>query len=141
MKFTCSIKIEKPIDKVVQLFDNPDNMKEWQDGFVRLDHVSGNAGQVGAKSNLIYKNMELLETILIKESTRMKGLYEHKHMVNTMDNRFSSLGESKTRWDVEIDYTKFNGIIPKLMSLLMPSLFRKQVEKWLFKFKKFAEKS
>jgi hypothetical protein len=141
MKFSCSIEIEKPITKVIELFENPDSMKEWQDGFVRLDPVSGYVGQVGAKSKLIYKNMELIETVLVRDQNRFKGLYEHTHMVNTMDNRFTSLSETKTRWDVEIDYTKFNGIIPKLMALLMPGLFRRQVEKWLVQFKTFAERS
>jgi|GEM_PF-4656558 len=32
MEYTCDIKIHKPIDEVISLFDNPENMKEWQPG-------------------------------------------------------------------------------------------------------------
>ncbi|GHN03076.1 hypothetical protein WSM22_45650 [Cytophagales bacterium WSM2-2] len=146
MKFTCTVDIDKPIDKVILLFENPDNMKEWQDGFVSMTHISGIRGIAGAKSLLVYntdnRRMELTETVLIKDlPSEMKALYEHTHMVNTMSNRFSSVGSNKTRWNVEIEYTKFNGFVPKMMALFTPGVFRKQTQKWLDQFKVFAEKS
>lgn len=60
-------------------------------------------------------------------------------MTNTMTSRFSELGENKTEYTAEIEYTKFNGIIPKLMSMLFPGMFKKQSQKWLEQFKSFAE--
>ena len=50
MKFTCQVDINLPIKKVIELFDNPDNMKHWQDGLVSFKHLSGRPGEVGAKS-------------------------------------------------------------------------------------------
>jgi carbon monoxide dehydrogenase subunit G len=41
MNFTCSIDIEVPIDKVVALFNDTDNFKEWQDGFISYETFSG----------------------------------------------------------------------------------------------------
>ena len=144
MKFTCSVEIDQPIDKVIELFDNPDNLKEWQDGFVSFDHLSGIPGEPGAKSKIIYKNkgqtIELIETLLVKNLPyEMSGTYEHKHMVNNMSNHFKALGDDKTEWVANLEYTKLNGFLPKLMAFIMPGMFRKQTQKWLNQFKTFAE--
>lgn len=32
MKYTCEITINQPLNKVIELFDNPDNLKHWQPG-------------------------------------------------------------------------------------------------------------
>ena len=48
MKYTLEILIDQPREKVVELFDNPDNMKHWQEGFVSLTHISGTPGEIGA---------------------------------------------------------------------------------------------
>lgn len=145
MRFSCAVEIERPIGRVIQLFDNVDNLKEWQDGFVSLQHMSGTPGRPGARSRIIYNTgkhvIDLMETIQVKNLPgEMTALYEHKHMINTMSNRFTSLDENKTKWVVEIEYTKFIGFIPRIMALLMPGIFKKQVQKWLDQFKVFAEK-
>jgi len=144
-QFTCTVEIGLPLDRVIELFDNVDNLKEWQDGFVSFEHLSGTPGEPGAKSKMIYKvgkrEIELIETIIVKCLPReFTGKYEAKSMVNTMTNRFTSIEDKKIRYDAEIEYTKFNGIIPKLIGLFMSGVFRKQTQKWLVQFKEFAEK-
>ena len=144
MKFTCTVEIKQPIDEVVKLFDNPENLREWQDGFESFDHISGTPGEPQAQSRLVYKqgkgSMELIETILVNDLPReFSATYDHKHMSNIMTNRFSSLDENRTRWDAEINYTEFKSFMPKLMAFLFPGMFRKQVQKWLDQFKAFAE--
>ncbi len=145
MKFTCSVEIDLPIKKVIELFDNPENLIEWQDGFVAIERINGIPGELGSKSRLIYmmrnKEMELIETIKVKKlPEEMIGLYEHKHMVNTMTTRFKEISPNKTKYESEIEYTKFNGFVPKLMAFLMPGVFKKQTQKWLNQFKAFAER-
>ena len=145
MKFTCSVEIERPIDEVVMLFDNVDNLKEWQDDFVSYQHLSGTPGAPGAKAKLTYKSgkriMELFETITVKNLPQeFSGVYEHKHMVNTMTNSFVALGANRTRYEAKLDYTKLIGVVPKLMAFFMPGMFKKQTQKWLDQFKAFAEK-
>ncbi len=67
MKFTCSVTINENIDKVVAMFENPDNLKEWQDGFVSHELLNGEPGVPGSQSRFMYMNrnkpMELIETI------------------------------------------------------------------------------
>ncbi|MDP8208624.1 MAG: SRPBCC family protein [Candidatus Electryonea clarkiae] len=145
MKFTCFVEIDLPIDEVIGLYDNVENLKEWQDGFVSHEHLSGTPGESGAKSIFIYKAgrnvIELIETIKVKNLPQeFIGTYEATSMVNTMSNRFTALGENRSRYDAEIEYTRFNGFLPKMMALLMPGVFKKQTQKWLNQFKVFAEK-
>ncbi len=102
-------------------------------------------GKKGTQSRVIYINgkmtIDLKETIVVNNlPDEVTGLYEHEHMVNTMANRFTSLDHTRTRYEAEIDYTKFIGIMPKLMALLMPGVFKKQVQKRLDSFKEFVEK-
>jgi uncharacterized membrane protein len=144
MEFICNVEIEKPIEKVIQLFINPDNLKEWQDGFVSMEHISGTPWQAGAKSKLVYNSgkrvIELVETIQANNlPNELTALYEHKHMVNTMRYKFTSLGENKTRMEYIVEYSKLIGLMPKLMAALMPGMFKRQAQKWLDQFKRFAE--
>lgn len=146
MKFKCSVDINLSREKVIELFDSAENMKYWQDGFVSFEHLSGEAGEVGAKSRIMYdmngKEMELIETITVKNfPDEFSGTYVHKHMTNSMVNKFEWLAANKTRWTAEIEYTQLNGIMIKMMAFLMPGMFKKQTQKWLNQFKEFAEKT
>ena len=145
MKFTCSVNIEKPVARVVKLFDNPDNLRHWQDGFISATLISGKQGTKGAKSKLKIqagKNIiELTETILVKNLPQeLTALYEHTQMDNTVTHRFTPLSPNSTRWTSEIEYTRFREWIPRLMANLFPGMFRKQTQKWLNNFKRFAER-
>ncbi|MBT3383399.1 MAG: SRPBCC family protein [Prolixibacteraceae bacterium] len=145
MKFSCSVEINLPKNKVAELFNNPDNLKEWQDGFLDIEHLSGTPGTKGAKSKMIYKigkrEMILEETILVNNlPDEFTGSYEAKEMKNTMKNIFISTSENTTCWDAELEYLEFRGFMPKLMAKLMPGMFKNQTQKWLNQFKIFAEK-
>ncbi|SRR5258706_14210976 len=144
MKFTCTTEIDLPLQKTVSIFNNRANLGKWQQGLVLDEPISGTPGEAGSKSKLVFNTgkhvIELTETILVNNLPAEKtGLYEHIHMVNTMSNRFTPSGENKTKYDAEIEYTKFIGFIPKMMALLMPGIFKKQVQKTLDRFKVFAE--
>ncbi|MEX0288264.1 MAG: hypothetical protein AB3N14_04065 [Flavobacteriaceae bacterium] len=117
-------------------------MKKSQDGFQSKELLEGGAWEVGSKSKMNYKNLELIETILInKLPQEFIGLYEHKHMVNTMYCKFTALDDNLTQLDQEIHYTQFNGFIPKVMAKLFPGMFKRQVQKWLDQFKTVVEES
>jgi uncharacterized membrane protein len=145
MKFTCTVIIEKPINQVVEFFINPDNLKEYQDGFLGKELVSGKPAQVGTVSKIFYqqgkRKMEITETVTSNNLPHeFSGFYHHIHMDNTMTNRFTSLSENRTQYDAEIEYTVLRGFMVKTVAFLFPRMFKKQVQKWLDQFKEFAEK-
>lgn len=144
MKFSCSVDIDKSRDEVVRLFDNPDNMRHWQDGFISFTPQSGTAGKVGAQSLIKYdikgRKMDLLETVTKNNLPQeMHGTYEGDFGKNTMHNYFKVVGPNRTRWISDLEYQEMNGFIMKTMAKLMPSMFRKQTQKWMDQFKVFAE--
>ena len=144
MKYSGSIDINKSRDVVTQLFADPDSRKEYQDGYVRTELISGEQGQVGAVSKLYYKygkrDMELTETVTSNNLPHsFAATYHHTHMDNTMNCSFIELGPNKTRYEYEFEYTRISWLLPKLMAILFPGMYRKQGEKWMQQFKTFVE--
>ena len=145
MKFTCSAEINLPVKRVSALFNDPNNLERWQEGFISHQHLRGIPGEAGAKSRItiLHRNrrMILIETIIFKNLPfELDALYEQEHMVNTLANRFISINENKTQYEAQVEYIKFIGFMPKLMALLMPGMFKRQTQKWVNRFKAFAEK-
>jgi hypothetical protein len=146
MKFTCTVEVDISPEQAAALFTDKSTLKDWQNGFVSAEPLSGTEGAVGSKAKLTYDTgkhrMELLETVKVNDLPReFTALYEHEHMTNTMTNRFIPLAGGGTRVETDIHYIKFNGFMPKLMSFIMPGMFRKQTQKWLDEFKAFTEKN
>ncbi len=146
MKIKGSLEIHKPQNIVAELFADPNYLKEYQDGFQKKELISGQMGQDGAVSKMYYahgkRTMELTETITANRlPDSFEAFYHHKHMDNTMVCKFVPLSENKTRYDYEFEYTRINWIMPRLIAILFPSMYRKQGEKWMNQFKEFAEKA
>lgn len=144
MKYKGSIDINKPQHIVVKLFADSSRLGEWQDGFQRKELVSGESGQVGAVSKMYYKygkrDMELTESITKNNlPDSFEAFYHHKHMDNTMKCTFVPIDANKTRYEYEFEYTRMSWVIPKLMAILFPGMYRKQGEKWMRQFKEVAE--
>lgn len=145
MKFKGSVEIQQSREIVTQLFLDPSNLKEYQDGFIKKELLEGNEGEVGAISKMYFKHgsrdMILTETVTKNElPNSFEAFYHHVHMDNTMKCTFSEINANLTRYDYEFEYTRVSWIIPKLMFLIFPGMFRKQGEKWMKQFKEFAEK-
>jgi len=144
MKFSCSVTIDLPREKVVAIFDNPNNMKHWQDGFVSFERISGGHGTVGSKSKIVYdqKGREMILTEIINIYNlpdEMTGTYEHEMMDNEMQNLFQIITPTQTRWVANIHYTRIKSFM-KIIAFIYPSLFKNQVQNWMDQFKAFAEK-
>ncbi len=145
MKYKGSIEIAKPRNEVVNYFADPSYLGEYQDGFIQKDLISGEQGREGAVSKMLYKygkrDMELTETIISNQlPDSFESIYHHKHMDNTMKCRFIELDTHRTKYEYEFDYTRISWILPKLIAILFPGMYRKQGEKWMRQFKEFVEK-
>ncbi len=145
MKFLCSVEINKPKTDVVRYFKDPEYLGEYQDTFIKKEVQSGVPGENGTISKMYYRHgkgtMELTETIEDNNLPEyFRAFYHHKHTDNYMTSRFSAISDNVTRYDAEIEYTALRGFMVKVVSKLFPSMFRKQVQKWLDNFKTFVER-
>lgn len=142
MKYTITTTIDLPRNKVIELFDNPDNLPKWQHELQSFDHISGEPGKPGAKSKLKYKmgkrEVEMIETITVRNlPEEFSGTYEAKGVLNIQKNYFKEMGENQTKWISETEF-KLSGFM-KVMGWFMPGAFKKQSQKYLDQFKAFAE--
>ena len=144
MKYKLQITINKPREQVIELFDNQDNLKYWQKGFVGFEHLSGKPGTKGAMSLITYKmgtkEIELIETITQRQlPDEFSGTYESKGMWNKVKNYFTVVDDHTTKWKSEIEI-RFSGFM-KVISFLMPWSFKRQSYALMVAFKNFAEQN
>lgn len=142
MHYTSSITINKPIEKVIELFDNPAHMDKWMEGLQSFEPISGTPGQVGAKSRLKFKmgsrEIEMIETITVRNlPEEFSGTYEANGVFNMVKNKFIALPDNTTKYISETDF-QFSGFM-KILGFLMPGMFKKQSMKYLVDFKRFVE--
>jgi uncharacterized membrane protein len=70
MKYSVSIEIDRPLDEVVEKFDNSENLFKWMEGLQKYEHLSGEPGKPGAKTRLLFqmgkRKIEMIETITVR---------------------------------------------------------------------------
>lgn len=142
MQYTTEITIDLPRERVIELFDNPENLPKWQPGLVSFEPLSGTTGQPGARSKLIYdmgkRRIEMIETITRRDlPDAFDGTYETKGVYNEIQNRFTDLGNGQTKWVSHTTF-RFTGLM-KLMGWFMAGAFKRQSYKFMEQFKSFAE--
>jgi len=140
--YTVAVEIDLPRERVIELFDDAENLPKWQTGLQSFEHLSGEPGQPGARSKLVFQHgkhrIELIETITRRDlPDTFDGTYEWSGGSNTLQNRFIELGPDRTRWESTCSY-RLRGMM-RLMGLLAPGSFRKQNMAFLQNFKAFCE--
>lgn len=143
MKYSVETIIDLPITTVVDLFDNPEYMKEWQKGFVSMELLEGRKGEVGSKSMLKYKmgnrDVEMIETLIHYDLPNyFETTFETKGMINRYICEFKAIGSNQTKW---INHNEFRGtsLLMKLLTWIMPGAFKRQSKTYMEDFKKWAE--
>jgi uncharacterized membrane protein len=143
MNYSNEIIIDLPRKRVIELFDNPENMPKWQKGLKSFKHLSGEPGKVRAKSQLVYNmgrgEIEMIETITVNNlPDEFSATYEAKGVWNEMKNYFYEVNENQTKWVSNSEF-KFSGFMMKVMGFLMPGSFKKQSMQFMIAFKEFVE--
>ena len=128
MEYSNEIMINLPRERGLELFDSTENLYKWQDGLESFEHISGEPGQVGAKSKMVYNmnggEVEMIETITSRNlPDEFSGTYEAKGVYNVVENLFYEDGPDKTRW-VANHLFKFSGTM-KIMAVAMRGVFSK----------------
>lgn len=144
MKYSCTTEISVPRDRVLELFEDRDAMQKWMEGLERCELLSGAAGAAGATYGLTFqmgnRRIEMVETIVERRLPEVVSAeYTAKGVWNRNANHFHDMGAGRTRWRIEAEF-KF-GLMMRLMSLIVPGMFRRQTMKTMHDFKRFAEAS
>ncbi|MEV1001127.1 SRPBCC family protein [Nonomuraea sp. NPDC050202] len=153
MRYTVSIEIALPRERVAQLLADPAHLQKWLRGLVLHEPLSGVHGHVGTKSRVVMQTgkqkVEGTETITRREPADLhkipKGSVVHFEreivaggMWSVARERLTEAGPETTLWVSESEY-RFSGLLMRLVGLLMPGAFRKQSLQHMRDFKAFAE--
>jgi len=143
MKYNTEVIIHLPINRTIELFDNPDNLKRWMPDLVSIATIEGKAGEVGTKSKMHFKmgkrDLIMIETIEeLNLPDNLIATYEASGVWNRQNIHFSAVNEHTTRYITENEF-KFKKLSMKIFSWLMPKAFKKQSQLYMQNFKDFAE--
>nr|MDT0657133.1 SRPBCC family protein [Micromonospora sp. DSM 115978] len=154
MKYTNTIEVDLPREKVVPLLADPTHLPKWLRGMVRHEPVNGVHGQLGTESRVVLQSgkrtIELTETITRREPADLHGIpkevvvhFERETvgagMWSVVRDRLTEATPETTLWESESEY-RFSSLPMRLVGLLMPSAFRKQSQQHMQDFKAFAER-
>ncbi|WP_433279031.1 SRPBCC family protein [Pseudonocardia xinjiangensis] len=153
MKYTVSIEIALPRERVAQLLADPAHLPKWLRGMVLHEPLSGMHGQVGTESRVVMQmgqqKMECTETITRREPANLHGIPRDsvvhfareivaKGMWSDVRDRLTESGPEATLWAQENEY-RFSSLPMRLVGPLMRGAFRKQSQQHMQDFKAFAE--
>jgi hypothetical protein len=142
MKYTTEITIGLPRSTVVKLFDSTENLYKWQEGLKSFKTISGEPGQAGARSEMIYESRRgdliMTETITRRNfPEEFHGTYEAKGVYNEVYNYFTEQEPGSTLWR-QVSVFRFRGLMA-FMAPFMKSAFTKNTLLNMERFKAFAE--
>ena len=142
MKYITEIVVDKPIEEVMDLFKNADNLKHWQSGLKSTKLLKGKSGEEGAKRKLQI-NIEGRQVTMIETITKCE-LPHHWHARYTTDNMrsfqenyFEAKGKNQTYWKTTSRF-EFQGYM-RIVGSVLPGIFKRRSERVMKDFKAFAE--
>ena len=150
MKYTTEIEIDQPRRRVLELFEDPDRMPDWQPGLVRREPLEGQPGQPGATTQLVYqrdrREIGMIETLLSRslastdqEPHVIAYRYETEGVKNQVVNRFEALQGGRTRWVAENEFKFSRWMV--VFAMFMGRAFRRQTRDDMLRFKAFVEQA
>lgn len=143
MQYRLDLDIDLPRARVVELFLDAGNLKDWQPDLVSFETISGTDPRaVGSKNRQVHmmgqREFEMIETITQHDyPERFAATYEAPNVWNLVENRFVDLGDGTTRWTVDNTF-RCAGVV-RVMATLFKGRFRKQTLDFMQRFKAYAE--
>lgn len=154
MKYTVSIEIALPREKVVELLTDPVHLPKWLRGLVVHEPLTGVHGKVGTTSRVVLRmgsqEMEITETITRSEPADASEMlpdevvhYDREMVATGMwsvaREQLMEAGSESTLWVSANEY-RFDGVVMRLLAPLMRRAFVKQSLQHMQDFKAYAER-
>jgi len=142
VKLKFQILIDAPRDAVWAAFDDPENLPRWQQNFRRRSHVSGEPGQPGAATDLVYgergREVVLRETVTERAAPSfIAAVYDTPASKTLMVNHFESVDDRATRWNAWLNL-HFRGFA-RLTAFFGARAIRERTETDMARFKLMVE--
>ncbi|HNQ12932.1 MAG TPA: SRPBCC family protein [Bacteroidia bacterium] len=135
--------INKSLAMVAKCLTNEQGVKEWMEGFVKMERISGEPHQVGTLTDFYFihrnKEMKLREEILEQNLPhQIKYSYTSTMGYNEVELQFKELSADRVQ-QTSISYFKFKAPM-SWIAFLFTGMFKKQTNKIITAFKAYCEK-
>jgi hypothetical protein len=142
MKYTTEIRVKLPRKQVFDIICDTANLRKWQPGLLSITHLAGQAGEEGARSELVYEgrkgDLVITETISRKNPPEQYHLlYRSRGLYNEVENWFYEAEPGITLWR-SVNSFRFKGMM-LLMAPFMKQAFIHNTMLNMDRFKLFAE--
>jgi uncharacterized protein YndB with AHSA1/START domain len=137
-----AVTVNAPVEKVWDIFINPDYLKHWLPGFVSIDHLDGEIGKQGSTHKMKFlergKVSEVIEEVLFVDPMKQYSFDMRNESFSTLaDVHFISIGQV-TEIIQAVQFSP-KGIFMKLLMPLVKGEMRKRMTNDLKKLKEFIE--
>jgi uncharacterized protein YndB with AHSA1/START domain len=137
-----TVTVNASVDKVWDIFMNPDYLKHWLQGLVSIEHLNGPHGKKGSTSKMKFmergKELEIIEKVLLVNPMQQYSFdMQHQGLSTLADVRFVSIGHV-TEIIQAVQFSP-KGIFMKLMMPFMKGAMEKRMTNDLKKLKEFIE--
>lgn len=139
-----TVTVNAPVEKVWDIFMNPDYLKHWLTGFVSIEHLDGTIGEKGSTSKMKFiergKELEVIEKVLFINPLQQYSFeIQHGALSTLTDVRFISIGQV-TEIIQAVQFTP-KGLFMKLFMPLMKGEMKKRMANDLKNLKIFIEQN
>ncbi len=141
MRYTEEIKINKPLDEVICVFNDEKQLHHWQRGLIKTRTIKGKTGEIGSirklKIDLELSIVSMREEIIHKNLPHeWFATYNSKGLKSVQKNYFTETNKT-TLWTSESEFM-FSGYM-KFISKVLPSIFKKRSQLIMADFKDYIE--
>lgn len=141
IKITTSVNA--PVNRTWEILSNPVYLEQWVSGFIAIEHLQGNAGNVGSTSKLKFaergKEIEVVEKILeVVPHKQFTIQITGDEFESISDIRLISLGR-KTELIQAVQLTPKH-ILMKIMMPVIKGEFKRRMTEDLGRLKNLVEK-
>ena len=142
MKFKSEVEIEKGMDELIVLIQDPENTLKWLDGLRSVKHISGEMRQAGAISKVVFDSpagrLHITETVISNELPHEYIMrYTGPGYTSYSNYTFEKLTKDSTRFTME-QQVELKGAL-KLAGGLVRGKMKHQLKSSAESFKRFAE--
>jgi hypothetical protein len=143
IQYTTTITINAPLSKSWSAFLNPDTSTLWIRNLDTIVHVSGNPGEIGSVSKLLFsdneRKVEMLETITERENFKVLAFRSELESLMTIQQRVVFAGnDSQTTIDSENEVVA-KGFFMRLALWGAKTSMKEQMDTSFEKFKLLLE--
>ena len=108
MKAEHAIQIERPLDQVWALFDDPAAQADWLHMVKSFEQVKGKGNEKGAVQKVVFErssgDTELTVTIIDRQAPdRLVARYEGMQVPFELTSSFAAVDDDTTEWHAVID--------------------------------------